>query len=162
MCRSALDYWFTVLDTDDDGFLCLGELQPFYKDAVDLLTSCGVGGLQVIAVVEILCPVSRIFILVRWFRGIIWPPSCWIQLVLPTTKGDGAGPNSGPMPRSPTSSTPSLTSSGSSSRMKMMLSSDPQFHRLRNMWPKHFRTWKDIKSRQWIYNLNSPYLKLEK
>ena len=61
MCRSALDYWFTVLDTDDDGFLCLGELQPFYKDAVDLLTSCGVGGLQVIAVVEILCPVSRIF-----------------------------------------------------------------------------------------------------
>jgi len=49
VCRSALDYWFTVLDTDDDGFLCLGELQPFYKDAVDLLTSCGVGGLQVVS-----------------------------------------------------------------------------------------------------------------
>ena len=45
-----MDYWFNILDTDDDGFLCLGELEPFYKDAVDLLTSCGVSGLQVIAV----------------------------------------------------------------------------------------------------------------
>jgi len=49
VCQSALDYWFTVLDTEDDGFLCLGELQPFYKDAVDLLTSCGVVGLQVVS-----------------------------------------------------------------------------------------------------------------
>ena len=46
-CRSSLDYWFAVLDTDDDGFLCLGELHPFYKDSLEVLLSCGVGNLQV-------------------------------------------------------------------------------------------------------------------
>jgi len=39
---SSLAYWFAVLDTDHDGLLGLGELEPWYGEAVELLTSCGV------------------------------------------------------------------------------------------------------------------------
>eukprot|EP00092_Neocalanus_flemingeri_P014632 GFUD01015784.1.p1 GENE.GFUD01015784.1~~GFUD01015784.1.p1 ORF type:complete len:589 (+),score=200.16 GFUD01015784.1:226-1992(+) len=33
----ALDYWFAVLDTDDDGFLSLGEMKQFYSESLLLL-----------------------------------------------------------------------------------------------------------------------------
>eukprot|EP00090_Calanus_glacialis_P042187 TRINITY_DN74903_c0_g1_i1.p1 TRINITY_DN74903_c0_g1~~TRINITY_DN74903_c0_g1_i1.p1 ORF type:complete len:591 (-),score=216.86 TRINITY_DN74903_c0_g1_i1:64-1836(-) len=33
----ALDYWFAVLDTDDDGLLSLGEMKEFYSESLLLL-----------------------------------------------------------------------------------------------------------------------------
>ena len=37
----------------------------------------------------------------------------------------------------------------------MTLSSDPLFHPLRNMWPKHFRTWKDIENIKDDYEISA-------
>ena len=38
---SSTSYWLSVLDTDEDGVLSLGELRPFYLSSLRLLASCG-------------------------------------------------------------------------------------------------------------------------
>ena len=54
------------MDTDDDGFLCLGELHPFYKDALEVLLSCGVGNLQVNQIYIYPCDHLWSFQVVSW------------------------------------------------------------------------------------------------